>query len=341
MPADNLLSDFQAGPGAQKAAAVLLGVGPEVAAQIFKSLDEEIVERIALGARDLRRDPSIFPAAVDAFVNSMTSLTADAYGADGLLREATARAMGLDVAKRIFDQRTAPETPVTASFSSLSLADPEALAMLLSRELPQTAAVVLGLMDRTPALGVLKHIPVDQRAQIVRRLASLESVDSEVLREVGQGLTDELAASVPSNTQRLDGRSIVVELLRAVPAAQQSDVVSEIEKDDPELAAGLRGKLFTFNDLMNLTDRDMQTLIREIDMSQLSTALKGAPDAIKLRFTKNMSSRAGQMLEDEIEAMGPVKLAAVEGAQAELVKVAFSLAEQGRITIVNPNDKMV
>jgi flagellar motor switch protein FliG len=340
MPATALV-EFAAGPGAQRAAAVLLGVGPEVAAQIFKTLDERMIERIAAGARDLRRDPSIVPAALDAFVNAMSSLTADAYGADGLLREATARAMGLDVAKRIFDVQQEVEVPENESFSAIIEADPESLAMLLARELPQTAAVVLSILDRTRSLAVLKHIPVDMRPQIVRRLATLESVSPEVLREVGQGLTEELTASTPANTRRVDGRAVAVELLRAVPAAQQTEVVSEIEKDDPELAATLRGRLFTFGDLMNLTDRDMQTLIREIDMSQLSTALKGAPDAIKSRFTKNMSSRAGQMLEDEIEAMGPVKLAAVEGAQAELVKVAFSLAEQGRITIVNPTDKMV
>ena len=331
----------QAGPGAMRAAAVLLGVGPEVAAQIFKSLDERIVERIAIGARALRRDPSGLQGALDDFVSAMTSLTADAYGADGLLREATARAMGIEVAKRIFDVQPESETQAGESFSSLADADPEALAMLLARELPQTTAVVLGVLDRPRALAVLKHIPIEHRPQIVRRLATLESVAPEVLREVGQGLTEELNASVPANTRRVDGRAIAVELLRAVPAAQQSEVVSEIEKDDPELAAGLRGKLFTFGDLLNLSDRDMQTLIREIDMTQLSTALKGAPDNVKSRFTKNMSTRAGQMLEDEIEAMGPVKLAAVEAAQAELVKVAFSLAEQGRITIVNPNDKMV
>jgi flagellar motor switch protein FliG len=339
--ADTTLVEFQPGPGAQRAAAVLLGLGPDVATQIFKTLDEDIVQRIAAGARELRRDPSLVPSALDAFVNAMSSLTADAYGADGLLREATTRAMGVDVAKRIFDTRAETETPVSETFVQLGEADPEALAMLLSRELPQTAAVVLGIMDRPRALAVLKHIPVETRPQIVRRLAVLESVAPEVLREVGEGLSRELSASVPANTQRLDGRAVAVELLRAVPAAQQSDVVGEIEKDDPELAATLRSKLFTFGDLMNLTDRDMQTLIREIDMTQLSTALKGAPEGIKLRFTKNMSSRAGQMLEDEIEAMGPVKLAAVEAAQAELVKVAFSLAEQGRITIVNPTDKMV
>jgi flagellar motor switch protein FliG len=338
---DNALVEFAAGAGAQRAAAVLLGLGPEVASQIFKTLDERVVERIAAGARDLRRDPSIVPAALDAFVNAMSGLGADAYGADGLLREATTRAMGLDVAKRIFDVQPESEEPVSENFTALAEADPESLAMLLSRELPQTAAVVLGILERPRALAVLKHIPVEMRPQIVRRLATLESVAPEVLREVGRGLAEELTASVPANTRRVDGRSAAVELLRAVPAAQQSEVVGEIEKDDPELAATLRGKLFTFGDLMNLTDRDMQTLIREIDMSQLSTALKGAPDAIKGRFTKNMSSRAGQMLGDEIESMGPVKLAAVESAQAELVKVAFSLAEQGRITIVNPTDKMV
>jgi len=338
---DTMLIESAAGPGALRAAAVLLGVGPEVAAQIFKVLDERVVERIAMGARELRRDPAVLPLALDAFINAMAGLAADAYGADGLLREATARAMGAEVAKRIFDAPIEPEAPPSESFATLAEADPESLAMLLSRELPQTTAVVLGVLERQRALEVLKHIPVEQRPQIVRRLATLESVAPEVLREVGQGLNEELTASVPANTRRVDGRSIAVELLRAVPAAQQSEVVSEIEKDDPELATNLRGKLFTFGDLLNLSDRDMQTLIREIDMTQLSTALKGAPDAVKSRFTKNMSHRAGQMLEDEIEAMGPIKLAAVEGAQAELVKVAFSLAEQGRITIVNPTDKMV
>jgi flagellar motor switch protein FliG len=334
-------AEIVSGPGAQRAAAVLLGLGPDVAAQIFKTLDEQLIEKIAAGARDLRKDPSIVPAALDSFVNSMTSVTADAYGGDGLLREATARAMGLEVAKRIFDPKPDAESASAETFAALAEADPESLAMLLARELPQTAAVVLGVLDRPHALAILKHIPMEMRPHIVRRLATLEAVAPEVLREVGQGLTEELSASVPANTRRVNGHTVAVDLLRAVPAAQQSDVVTEIEKDDPELAASLRGKLFTFNDLMNLTDRDMQVLIREIDMSQLSTALKGAPDLIKTRFTKNMSTRAGQMLEDEIEAMGPVKLAAVENAQAELVKVAFSLAEQGRITIVNPTDKMV
>ena len=330
------MDGIQSGPGSQRAAAVLLGIGPELSTLIFKDLDERTVEKIAAGARDLRHDPQIIPDALETFIRNMTSLTSDAYAGDAPLREATSRAKGLEVAKRIFDAPEAPEAPISETFNDLVAADPESLAMLLTRELPQTAAVVISILDRHRALAVLKHIPAEKRPNIIRRLAALESIAPDVLREVGQGLSDELNASVPANTRRVDGRMVAVDLLRSIPAAQQTEVVGEIEKDDPEMAAVLRGRLFTFNDLTNLSDRDMQSLIREIDMSQLSTALKGAPDAIKGRFTKNMSSRAGQMLGDD--NLNARALAAMKG---ELVKVAFNLAEQGRITIVNPTDKMV
>jgi flagellar motor switch protein FliG len=141
--------------------------------------------------------------------------------------------------------------------------------------------------------------------------------------------------------RRFDGKGAAVELLRRSPAAQQTEAVQEIEKEDPELAADLRTKLFTFQDLVNLSDRDIQTFLREVDTSRLSIALKGASTAVRDKILKNMSSRAAEMLGDDIAAMGPVKLSDVELAQGELVKIAFTLAEQGRITVVSPADKMV
>ncbi len=339
---DTSSNDFATpGAGSQRAAAVLLGLGPDAAAQIFKSLDEPTVRMIALGVRALRKAPSVIPTALATFVKTMTGLDADAITGDSLLRDAASKALGHDVAERVFDGLPAPSIASEEGFTSIANADPEALAMLLSRENPQTAAVVLGAVDSKHALSVLKHLPQSQRAGILRRLALLDTVAPEVLQEVGQALSQELNASAPGSTRRLDGRNVAVNLLRSVPAAEQSDVVSEIEKDDPELGAALRSRLFTFDDLVHLTDRDLQTLIREIDMTQLTVALKGAAPLIKERFMKNMSSRAGQMLEDEIAAMGPVKLAAVEAAQSELIKIAFGLAEQGRISIVNPTERMV
>jgi flagellar motor switch protein FliG len=330
-----------AGPGSQRAAAVLLGLGPDAAAQIFKALDEPTVRMIALGVRTLRKAPAVIPGALVSFVKTMTGLDADALTGDSLLRDAASKALGHDVANRVFDGLPAPMIASEEGFASIAKADPEALALLLSRESPQTAAVVLGTVDHKQALAALRHLPQSQRPGVLRRLALLDTVAPEVLQEVGQALSAELSTSVPASTRKLDGRNAAVNLLRSVPAAEQSDVVSEIEKDDPELGAALRSRLFTFDDLVHLTDRDLQTLIREIDMTQLTVALKGAAPLIKERFMKNMSSRAGQMLEDEISAMGPVKLAAVEAAQAELVKIAFGLAEQGRISIVNPTERMV
>ena len=337
----NVGSGPGAGPGAQRAAAVLLGLGPEVSAQIFKALDEPTVRLIALGARNLRKAPATIPSALSRFVKVMTGLDAEAIVADSMLRESAGKALGNDVARRAFDDLPPPSVAAEEGFTIISNADPEALALLLSREEPQTAAVVLGTIDHAHALAVLKHIPQAQHPQILRRLASLDTVAPEVLQEVGQAISQELSSAAPANTRKLDGRNTAVNLLRSVPAAQQSEVVGEIEKDDPELGAALRSRLFTFDDLVHLTDRDLQALIREIDMTQLTVALKGAPPAVKERFLKNMSTRAGEMLEDEISAMGPVKLAAVEAAQAELVKVAFGLAEQGRISIVNPTERMV
>jgi flagellar motor switch protein FliG len=329
-----------AGPGAQRAAAVLLGLGRETAAQVFRLLDEATIRQIALGARELKKSPNLVAQALETFVTTMDSLTGDATASDGLLREIASLALGPEAARRAFEGVTAPP-PVDEMLGPVALADAEALAMILAREQPQTIALVLGSMDQHRAGLVLKLMPDRLRPQVLRRLATLESVAPEVLREVGRALQAELLTAHGGASRRVDGKAAAVAMLRRVPAAQQTDVVAEIEKDDPELANELRTKLFTFEDLVNLTDRDVQTFIREIDTNRLAVALKGSSPAVGEKLFKNMSTRAAEMMKDEIAAMGPMKLAAVEEAQAELVKVGFSLAEQGRITLVGPADKMV
>ena len=330
----------EAGPGTQRAAAVLLGLGPDLAAAVFQHLDETTVRAIALGARHIRKNPNAVPVALGSFVDSLDVVGGDAAAGDGLLRAVATQVLGADMARRAFDD-VAPPPQADEVLGPVALADPEALGMLLAREQPQTVALVLGAMEASRAGLVLKHIPEAQRPQILRRLASLEAVAPEVLREVGRALSAELKAAVSSGMKRFDGKGAAVELLRRTPAAQQSEAVQEIEKDDPELAAELRTKLFTFQDLVNLSDRDVQTFLREVDTSRLGIALKGAATTVRDKIMKNMSSRAAQMLADDISAMGPVKLADVELAQSELVKIAFTLAEQGRITVVGPADKMV
>ena len=239
----------------------------------------------------------------------------------------------------ILDSTGGAPPPADEALGPVAHADPEALAMVLAREQPRTVALVLGVLDLQRAALILNLLPEPVRPQVIRRLAALESVAPEVLREVGQALQAELQAAHGGTIRRVDGKATAMSLLRRVPAARQTEVVAGIENDDPALAAELRGKLFSFEDLVNLGDRDVQTLLGEVDTARLPVALKVASAAVSDKLLKNMTSPAAEMMKHELAAMGPVRLVAVEAAQAELVNTALGLAEQGRITLVGPVDR--
>lgn len=328
-------------PGSVRAAAVLLSLGPDVATQLFKLLDEDEVRRVAAGARELKRSGSgLVLDSLKAFVEGMEGVTGDLMAGDEMLREVAESALGSDVARRAFEGLAAPPPPDEV-LGPITEADPEALAMVLSREQPQTVALVLSAMAPERAAAVMAHVPEQNRSAIVRRMATVESVAPEVLREVRSALTIELQSVVAEGMRRVDGKGAALEVLRRASAAQQAEVLESIERDDPNLAAELRAKLFTFDDLTRLTDRDIQTLLKDADPNQLPLALKGASEELRTRLFKNMSSRAAEMLADDIAAMGPVKLSIVEQAQQAMTRLAMELAEKGKITIIRSTDKLV
>ncbi|HUM13962.1 MAG TPA: flagellar motor switch protein FliG [Myxococcaceae bacterium] len=329
------------GPGARRAAALLLGLGPEAASQIFKLLGEHEVRSLAAGAKALRREGgNTVPEALRDFVRLVETVGGETLAGDELLRDFASRALGPDVVRRTFDGIVPPPQP-DEILGSVSQADPEALAMVLGREQPQTVALVLSTLDPERAVAVMDKLPPRLRPEVVRRMATLESVSPEVLREVGHALGAELRSVAAGGMRRVDGRSAALEILRRAPTPEQAEVVAQIEKEDPALATELKTKLFTFDDLANLIDRDVQALLKEVDMARLTLALKGAPATVKDKFLKNMSSRAAQMLADDLAALGPVRLAQVEAAQAEIARIAQTLGEQQRITLVRPTDRML
>ncbi|BDG07969.1 flagellar motor switch protein FliG [Anaeromyxobacter paludicola] len=324
-----------------KAAAVLLGLGPDIAITLFRQFTEAELRRIALGAKELRkRGDEAVPDALGSFCQSMEKVGGEAAAGDDVLREVATRAVGADAARRAFDG-IMPPPPPDEVLGPVSQADPEALAMVLQREGAQTMALVLSSLEPWRAAGVLERLPEKKRPEVLRRMATIESVAPEVLREVGQALSAELKALVAGGMRKVDGKKTALEILRFVPVSQQGAVLAEIERDDGGLAGELRGSLFTFEDLRNLADRDLQTLLREIDMKKLAVALKGATPEIKQKFMGNLSSRAAEMFQDDLAAMGPVKLATVEAAQSEIAKLAQDLAAQNRITIVGAGEKML
>ncbi len=271
----------------------------------------------------------------------MEKVGGDASAGEEVLRDVAVSVLGADAVKRLFGGHMAPQTPVDELLSTTAASEPEALAMVLARESPQTVALVLSSLDPERAVAVMEHVPEAQRPQIVRRMAMVESVAPEVLREVRTALTSELNALVAEGMRKVDGRKAALEILRRAPTAQQGQVLEWISRDDPKLADELKNELFTFDDIARLTDRDIQALLKEIDTAQLTTALKGSTDTIKDKFLRNMSTRAAQMLGDDLTAMAPMRLQVVEEAQGNICKIALDLSEKGKLTIVRATDKMV
>lgn len=331
----------KAGPGAKRTAALLLGLGQELAAEIFKQMTEMEVRQIALGARELKRSGNeAIPDALNKFCAGMGEAGVDALGGDAMLRKLASEILGPDTVKRTFDAMPPTHQPEEL-LGMVATADADSLAMILMREQPQTIALVLSSMTPERAGAVMDRLPLVIRPQVVKRMAVVDAVAPEVLREVRQALTAELQQLVSEGMRKVDGRVAALEILRRSPAAQQSEILAAIEKDEPNLAADLRSKLFTFDDLARLADRDLQSLMKDLDMKQVTVALKGGSPEVKEKFLKNMSTRAAELLEDDLSAMGPVKLSEVEAAQSEIAKVAIEAAEKGRITIVRPTDKML
>jgi flagellar motor switch protein FliG len=327
--------------GVTRAAAALLGLGSDAAGALFRQLAEPQMRQVALGAKGLKRQPpGAIPDALRSFVDAMEAFGGEAVAGNHLLREAAVKALGADAARRAFDDEEQSGPPDDV-LGHVAQADPESLAMVLSHEQPQTVALVLSSIDPARATAVMERIPEKHRADILRRMAVIDSVSPEVLREIGQALTSELKALVAGGMRKVNGKAVALEVLRRCSAQQQGEVIAEIEKDSAPLAAELRGRLFTFDDLRTLSDRDLQTLLREIDTSKLAVALKGATPELKAKLLANLSTRAAEMLEDDLQAMGPIKLSTVETAQAEIAKLTLEVAQQGRITIVGANETML
>ena len=322
--------------GVCRAAALLMALGPDAAAEVFARLDEKELRLVAVGSKWLRKKPSTNGnTAVTAFLQQVGGVSEDALVSAEQLREAAMKAHGEELARRVFDDDAGD------ALTHVAQADPDALAMVPSHEQPQTVALLLSSIEGSRVSRVLERLPERSRADILRRMASIDAVAPEVLHEIASALSAELRALFQGGMRKVNGKAIALDVLRRCPAKQQTEVLAEIEKENAPLANDLRGSLFTFEDLKKVTDRDLQALLRELDNRKLALALKGASTEMRTKFFSNLSQRAAQMLEDDLGAMGPVKLSTVEAAQAEIARIAQEAAQAGRITIIGVGEKML
>ena len=318
-------------PGEQKALLFLLSLDEGLATRVLSHLHADEVAQLRKASKsmeevDLNELLSIHREFIDVVQRGVpTSLK----GSDAYLRRLAGKALGEGKAMELWEDRPPPRGPV-AAMSSLDL---PTLTALLEREHPQTLAVILSQFDIQRAGQILAEFPLDMQADIVRRMARLESIDEEVIEEIERQFATELAALGSLRRRRIQGVDAASAILKRLKSDATSSLLQEVQAIDPDMATALQNSLFTFEDLIRIDGRGIQMLLKEITTDQLVVALKSASEELKQKVFGNLSTRAATMLRDEMEMLGPVRLSEVEEARRTIVDAALRLERDGRIFI--------
>jgi len=321
--------------GPKKAAILLLALGEEGAAEIIKNLEDSEIQQVGYY---MARFSDISPEEIDMVLEEYyTKNHSEGSGfmlaASGdFVKNALTKALGGDRAKELVDNLSA--NVEESALESLKWLDPKAIANFITHEHPQTIALILAhLEDPEQTATVLKELPENLQADVVYRMATLESIQPGVVSEIDEVLSREMQAAGAMGTSKVGGIESVAEMLNSVDKSTETRILATIEESNPDLAEQIRELMFTFEDMVLIDTRSMQLIIKEVPQQELAMALKTASDAIKELIFSSMSQRAGEMLREDLEVMGPVRVTDVEKAQQTLVKVARKLEEEGKVVI--------
>lgn len=318
--------------GKKKSAILLMALGPQLSAKILKHFNESDIERISMEiANTTKVEVDTIQDVLDEFL-----LLSDAqrYMLDGGLdyaRTLLEQTLGLGKAGEII--KKLKDASQIKPFMFVNKADPKQLINLISQEHPQTIALILSYLDAQQASRVLSSLPEEQQTDIARRIALMDRTSPEVLKEVEGVLKERLSSVVQQDFASAGGIQSLVDILNNVDRGTEKLILEELEKDDPKLVDEIRKRMFIFEDMVALDNASIQRIIREVDQKDLALALKGSSEEVRDRMFKNVSKRAAEMLKEEIDFMGPVRLREVEEAQQRIVGIIRRLDETGEIII--------
>ena len=320
--------------GPQKAAIFLMAMGDEFSQNIFRGLSEYEIK--LLGKRMASLDDVTIPSVtVQEIMDEFQKKSSEVSGITGKgmdhLKEALISALGDEKAHPIIESIT--QATDTAAFSSLRGVDPLLLVDYLKGEHPQTIALVLAHLDFTKAAQIIRELPEKLQPEIIYRMANLGIVPSGIIEDIDILLKKEIEAMGSTESKKLGGIETVAEIMNQIDHTTENNIFASLEEMDADLAEGIRQKMFVFEDIANIDNRGIQTILKEITNEDLSLALKTSSETLKNHILKNMSSRASEMLLEDMETMGPVKLSDVENAQQNIVRVARKLEAAGKIVI--------
>jgi flagellar motor switch protein FliG len=316
----------------QKAAILFITLGPEYSAMLFKHMNDEEIEKLTL---EIANQKQISPEQKRAVISEFYQMAmAKSYLSSGGLEYAQnvlEKALGSEKASAIISRLTT--SLQVRPFDFLHKTDPSQLLNFIQNEHPQTIALIMAYLDPDQAATILASLPTERQAEVAKRIAIMDRTSPDVLREVERVLERKLSALVTQDFTDAGGVKAIVEVLNRVDRATEKGIVDALEVDNPELTEEIRKLMFVFEDIVMIDDRSLQMVLREVDTKDLSLALKATNSDVQGKVFKNMSKRAGDMLREEIEFMGPVKIRDVEEAQQRIVNVIRRLEEKGEIVI--------
>lgn len=316
----------------QKAAILLLALGAEASSKVLRYFSEEEVEELSLEIARLGTIPASVQAEVvhefyEMVIAQEFLLEGGPEQANRLLEMALGAEKGRDILQRI------TKVLQLSPFDSLKKVDPAQLASFLQDEHPQTIALVLAYLGTEAAAAVITLLPAELRPEVAARLATMERTLPEVIQGVENVLQQKLAAVATDELSAAGGVKALAEILSRVDRNTERLIFDALAETNPELLEEVRKMMFTFEDLLQLDDRAIQQVLKEVEIKELALALKGASETVKQKIFKNMSERAVNMLQEEMEFMGPVRLRMVEEAQQRVVSVVRRLEEAGEIVL--------
>ncbi|MCK5639422.1 MAG: flagellar motor switch protein FliG [Gammaproteobacteria bacterium] len=321
--------------GAERAAILLMSLGEDSAAEIVKHLSPKEVQKLGEAmavAGDVSQD--LLNDVLTDFTDTVGTQTSVGIGNEEYLRNVLVNSLGEDKGGAIIDRILLGRG--SKGLGALKWMEPRAIAEIIRLEHPQIIAIVLSYLDSDQAADVLAALPENMRSDIVMRVASLDGIQPSALEELDDILEKQLSGTSGNiKASSVGGKKAAANILNFMGAAAENEIIDKVKNSDEELGQAIQDLMFVFDNLADVDDRSIQSLLREISSDTLILALKGADPGVADKILKNMSKRAAEMLRDDLEARGPVRVSEVEVAQKEILSVARRMAEAGDLSLTS------
>ncbi len=324
----------------EQAAILLMSMGEEDAAEILKHMGPKEVQRLGTAMSQLANvEQNTVEVVLGEFLEEVRTLTGLGMGADSYIRNMLVTALGEDKANGLIDRILLGGN--TTGLDTLKWMEPRSVADIIRNEHPQIQAIVIAYLDSDQSAEIMQFFSEKVRLDIMMRVASLDTVQPGALQELNDILEKQFSGNAASQTKAMGGYKVAAEIMNNLDSSIEADLMESIKEVDEDLGTQIQDLMFVFDNLKEVDDRGIQALLREVSSEILIVALKGADEGLQEKIFKNMSKRAAELLRDDLEAKGPVKVSEVEGSQKEILTIARRMADAGEIMLGGGGEQMV